>query len=67
MLRVDVSSHLLLDSFSFRRIGPGRKRPRSRDVLSDSHELLSEDVHWLPVAGHSFGAVPDALCQGKPS
>lgn len=66
MLRVDLS-YLLLDSFSFRGKGPGRKRPRSRDVLGDGHQLLSEDVQRLPVAGHSLGAVPDALCQRKPS
>lgn len=63
---MDVS-HLLLDSFRFGRVGARRKRPRSRDVLSDSQELLSEDVQRLPVAGHGLGAVPDALRQGKPS
>lgn len=59
--RVDVC-YLLLDLFSFGRIGARRERPRRRDVLSDSQQLLSEDVQRLPVASHGLGAVPDALC-----
>lgn len=57
----------LLDFFGLGWISAWRNNPCRRNVLCDSHELLFEDVHRFPVASHSLGAVPNTLCQGKPS
>lgn len=62
-----IDAGYLLNTFGLGRVGARRKRPRRRNVFCDRHELLSEDVHWFLVTGHSLGAMTDTLCQGKPS
>lgn len=57
----------LLNSFGLGWISPWWDSTFRRNVLCNSQNFPFEDVHRLPVASHSLGAVPNTLHQGKPS
>lgn len=61
------SASYRLDVFDLGWIRAWRKGSCRWNVLCNCHQLLLDEMHGSSMTGHSLGAMPNNLCQGKPS